>query len=74
LRKTMWPYVMGELAETNANLRSTPTKIREDHKGHVIVAQHSSSKRIIRILDHTFFQASAMCVRMVHAQTSSELC
>ena len=30
LRKTMWPYVMGELAETNANLRSTPTKIRED--------------------------------------------
>jgi len=30
LRKTMWPYVMGELAETNANLQSTPSKIRED--------------------------------------------
>lgn len=68
----MWPYVMGELAETNANLQSTPSKIREDHKGHVIVAQANillqnfhSGPYILPII--------CMSVRMVHAQTSSEL-
>eukprot|EP00435_Cladocopium_sp_Y103_P059728 s1283_g21.t1 len=31
LRKRMWPYVVGELAETDANLDLTPNKILQDH-------------------------------------------
>lgn len=29
LRKRMWPYVLGELAETNAGLDFAPNKILE---------------------------------------------